>query len=79
MKKLDRLDFTQVYFYLGKLRGFALDNPELRQAIDELQDELDKALGYDTPTDEEMKHDHILGEVLEQQIADAEEMEQYDI
>lgn len=48
---MDRLNFSQVYFWLGILGGKIrlTKNKELLKTVSKLEKELDHALGYDEP------------------------------
>lgn len=46
MTKLDRLDFTKLYFHIGRLKAVSADKTKLLKEIDNLQETLDTILGY---------------------------------
>lgn len=67
MRKLDRLNFTNLYYQLGQLRG-QVNTDDLKQAVDSIVEELNIALGYtnyiDTQpkTEQEIAEDHVESE-----------------
>lgn len=70
MKNLDRLDFTNVYNLIGRLRGVARTRQDktMISLCDYLKDELDLALGYidiEPKTQKEFMEDHLESERYE--------------
>ena len=54
MKNVDRLNFSKVYYYVGVLKGRArlLNNHDLLKLTNELETQLNIALGYEEKNEE---------------------------
>lgn len=69
-KKLDRLNFAQVYYLIGRLGGISTyrKDTDLQNFADELKQELDFALGYidtEPKSKKELADEHVYGETLD--------------
>lgn len=67
MTKVDKFNFADVYYWIGKITTKAHDDPVLKAMIENLTTELDYALGYiDTSpkTRKEFQEEHVHGEVM---------------